>query len=101
MSDRGAWPGAECTAVEEETKGRVRGPSKCQEQHRNRDPGCMEHWELGWSRVRLREAGPHKLLRHLGRAKERCRGERLDAVGPEDPKRIWAKPGERCLAGPA
>lgn len=61
----------------------------------------MEHWELGWSRVRLREAGPHRLLRHWGRAKERCRGERLDAVGPKDPKRIWTKPGERCSAGPA
>lgn len=57
-------------------QGRGRGPSKHQGPSGENSTGT-EAWgagstgSLGGAGVQLREAGPHRLLRHLDRAKER------------------------------
>lgn len=52
-------------------------------------------WELRWSRgvVKWREAGPHRLLRHLGRAKEGHTGEGLMQLT----QWIWGKTRGKML----
>lgn len=92
--------------LEEEIKRRVRGPSKGQGPSSGNSAGT-EAWgawrsgSLGGAGVRLREAGPHRHLRHLGGAKERFGGERLMQLTQKIPSGSGAKAGERCLVGPA